>query len=386
VAADNRLVFANISDTSGDQHVNRVGWTRRGFFADWTLNLGAGFEDIRDMRGKIIWLHPMDDDGFLLFTTEEIWRARPRRDVAAFDFNPISREVSCPYPLTIQTTVAGITFLGKDFEVWNIRGNQLVAMGKRQGAPTEENSRVQGFIRDNFKNPLRSFGVSVTQEKRYELFYTAGDDFNSNGYATRSLTYDFDADSWMLQAYNEEYSFGMDFVSAGLIADNAQWDDAVGNWNSQTSTWDEYGISIKYQPTIRRPLMFSSRATMSQPYRDRTADSMGSTIVSEWRSGGLRHPDIDPWRRVWVIEQAIEWDNEGPSSNGSLAWTDNDGSSFFEERQFTTPPSGISATLVPVRFGGRFPQFELRSSGNTIAWTRFSTVMYQDSPHGGGTG
>ena len=190
----------------------------------------------------------------------------------------------------------------------------------------------------------------------------------------------------MTQAYSEEYSFGLDFVQAGLLTSNAQWDQAVGTWDSQTSTWDEYGVSIRHDPNVRRPLMFSSRATMSQPYRDRTADSMGSTVLAEWRSGGLRHPEVDPWRRVWVIEHTPEWANGGAASTASVAWTDNDGASFFEERQFDTPNSGISATLVPVRFGGRFPQFEIRSSGNTVEWTRFSTVFYGDSPRGGGSG
>lgn len=388
IVADNRLVFANFQ--SPDRAVNRVAWSARGAPTNFQILDGAGFEDLRDLRGEILALREDGDDGFLVISSEEVWRARPRRDLAAFDFFPVTREVAALNPRTARQTPIGLTFLSRDHEIYAISGAQLTPLGLRQRG---EASRVQTHLKRNLDGAKRPFALYNERRRRYELFYSTSST-SFDGFPTRALYYDLEADSFLEQGFPEEYSYGHDFATAGIADLDDTWDggdDGGGDtWDGETSKiWDENVTAA--DTARRRPLLFSSSGTVEQVFDERFQDVEG-TITTRWRSGGIRHPAagqsplVEPWRRVWLHEFWAEYSADR-ASNASLRWTDDGGASFRDDRQFSVNSSAYSADLIPVRFGGRAPAFQIETADTGRPnFSRFAVRIKMDSERGGGSG
>jgi hypothetical protein len=127
-ALDDRLCFFHCAD-SATTFATRVRWSERGNTSKFST-VGAGFEDLMDMRGEGTGVAVREMDA-LLFSADEVWVQRPRRDNFAFDFFPLSRGLGTRYPRTITNTPIGTIFMANDFMHYIVRGSVIQPIGQK---------------------------------------------------------------------------------------------------------------------------------------------------------------------------------------------------------------------------------------------------------------
>jgi hypothetical protein len=206
--ADERLVFANTANLN-EIFPTRIVWSVRGAPKNFTIASGAGFADPSEMRGVILKL-VQDQEGFVILTNLEIWRARPRRDNFAFDFIRLTKEISCPFPKTAVSTPIGVIFLGSDFDVYAIQGSQIKPLGldDRPDDAGERVSRIQNFIKDNIASGDAAWAVYNVNQRRYELYLAGG----------RALYYDVVTGSWWPQTFPFSLTHGFEITDPAAYA------------------------------------------------------------------------------------------------------------------------------------------------------------------------
>jgi hypothetical protein len=287
-AADDRLVFANVSGSDG-RKANRVVWTVRGNPRNFTLASGAGYQDINEARGpftKVI----SEGEGFLLFTETEIWRATQRRDTFAFDFNLVAPSLGLLNPRTVVSTPYGTVFVGSDYEVYAFSGNQLKPISW-----LEDHSRTARELRNTVEQ-RRMHATYDAVKRQYLLFYVSstllpvGED-----YPMRVFVYDFATNSWWWWLMSDEIQAATTLEQRQKIVEgSSQWDEQSGTWNSQTRPWDKLGLASNIEQKIVAMVGGQTMAFSD----DALADSRTSTtdtpaeIYAEWFSHGHTVPGL----------------------------------------------------------------------------------------------
>jgi hypothetical protein len=275
-AFDNRLVWFNIA-TSSASFPTQVLWSARGRPRNYQLADGAGAEDLNDMQGYGTRVVP-EADGVLLFSTEEIWRGRKRGDAYVFDFYPLQRQFGGPFPRTICRTPIGTVFVGRDLEIYVVRGDAVVPIGpETDGEP----SRVQGFLTDEVFDTDRMWACYNPAKQRYELYYTGSDSLD--GFPTRALYYSVLDRSFLPQSFPVELSAGVEYTDPGVPL---SFDGSALAWDAVLTSFNEQfvpGTGFYVTP-------FSSNGT-GYWFSSTATNDDGSRITAYWTSHALNRED-----------------------------------------------------------------------------------------------
>lgn len=291
--SDERLIFANTADTApAGVFPTRIVWSVRGAPKNYTLASGAGFADLPEMRGQILRII-QDQEGFVILTNLEIWRARPRRDNFAFDFIRMTKELSCPFPDTAVSTPIGVVFLGSDFDVYAIQGSQIKPLGldDRPDDPGERVSRIQNFVEDNIGNGDAAWAVYNLNDRRYELHLDSA----------RALFYDVITGSWWPQTFPFPLSHGFEMTDPEAYAgQSSTWDQDGGEWDDDQSRWDD--LLINRPPIESRKVMVFTDTDIYRLDDTQFEDSPTSSYTCKWNSSPARTSlrNLQDVRGVWL--------------------------------------------------------------------------------------
>ncbi|KKK92078.1 hypothetical protein LCGC14_2706530, partial [marine sediment metagenome] len=297
VAHDNRLVFFNV-EANAVRHPHRFVFTPRGLPTSDSIFAGAGVIDDDAMRGigqKVV----RDREGLLFFTDREIWRARARLDIFAYDLFPLTQKLSCPYPRTIVNTALGVVFLAQDFEVYLIAGNVINPLSLLvQGEP----SRIKKLLIDELTEPDRAWGLYHPRLNRYELYYNV----SGGSYPAHALFFDFETRSWLQQR------FASHELGAGLIwpepdpAPGETWDQRGDTFDSTIESWNEAGTPQRPALEDADEMVFSSLGSAFRLLSAQTTDD-GTAIDCRWRSHGMagkRRLAYERLHEIWTEYEA----------------------------------------------------------------------------------
>ncbi len=341
--ADERLVFANTADTvpSAGAFPIRIVWSVRGAPKNFLIASGAGFADPSEMRGQIMRI-VQDQEGFVILTNLEIWRARPRRDNFAFDFIRITKEISCPFPKTAVTTPIGVIFLGSDFDVYAIQGSQIKPLGldDRPDDPGERVSRIQNFIEDEIGNGDAAWAVYNINDRRYELHLDDG----------RAIFYDVITGSWWPQTFPFTLEHGFGVTDPAIFASKAAiWDEDDGEWDDDQSIWDD--AVVNRAPIESRQVAVFTNTDVYRLRNDQTTDD-GAAFTCKWNSPPARASlrNLQDVRGAWIDYRA--------KSTGTIAVAARAKGSAFSQT-LSLASSSASVGFVGLRLTGRSPALRL---------------------------
>jgi hypothetical protein len=366
-AFDNRLVFFNVASTL-TTYPTRVFWTPRGNPIDLTIANGAGFEDLMDMRGsglKVV----ADRDSIVLFTDEQIWRGRKRGDVYAFDFYVVNQQMGCPFPKTIHKTPHGIGFLGRDLELYLLRGDETVPLGPTGRKPSEvgDHSRIQLYLQRNLTNGDLAHACYDTEKNRSLLFFTSNET-NTNLYPQKRLEYKYDNRSFFLSSTSHDWSAAFEMRD---VEEAVTWDSVANTWDSYNVQWDRAGLSAP----SRRVVVVSSNGT---PYRfrsDQTSDD-GSVIDCRWRSHALGQNDA--FRHETLYEVWLDY-NSDSTTTIAVHTSPNVGSTWDSSFTRALSASSVAAEMFPVFSTGQAPLFEVRVNDGSVPKISRMQVRLRDA-------
>lgn len=349
-AVDSRLVFFNLGDSAGNARwPQRLLWTPRGLPASMAVADGAGFVDLMDMRGVGVIVIP-ERDGAVLFSTQEIWKARRRIDDYAFDFYPITADRGTSYPRCVVSTPFGIVFLGDDLEVYAVVGDQVVPLGApEQGAP----SRIQTILQDETVDLQRAWAFYNPTAQRYELYYVASD--TVDGFATRALWYHFPSFAWLPQRLGIELTAGAEITEGS--DPGPTWDSTEATWDEMASSWD----ALATPGSDQYAYAFSSKGT-SYRFDPLQTNDDGVAIDVVWRSPGLAQKQRDSHEQLYEV-----WVDAFRPSGGTMTFhvSENLGHTFLSSGYTLTLPSTEYAELfAPIHGQARAPVFEVRSTAS----------------------
>jgi hypothetical protein len=372
VAFDNRLIWGNLTQSDTATRLpQRVLWSARGNPHGYAIGLdGSGFEDLMELKGEILAIIP-EGDGLVIFTAEEIWRARRRGDAYAFDFAVSLRQMGGLFHRTVAAVPGGLIFLGRDMELYVLSGHNVQPIGPNPRAGEE--SRVQTHLRVHLISPERAFGIYNVIERRYELYYT--DAASLSRFPNRALYLHFENGAFFEQRFDgQELSAGVDFEDTGV---SVTWDQVEQTWDSYDFTWDNVGSG----GTLRIPTFFSDVGT---PFRmlPNHPDDAGIPIDARWRSHGLssgNQLNYDQLYEVWL-------EYSSPSNSSVSVFTSPDlGQSFRPDFALSLPASGLSTAVAPLYLTASAPQFEIRlNDGSRPRIGRMQASVRDGGSWGGG--
>jgi len=341
--SDERLVLANLQSAQHD-YPRRLMWSTRGTPTDFTIALGAGFADLTEMDGAIVRIIP-DVQGFVILGSNEIWRACPRRDVYAFDFIPITRNIGCSFPRTAAETPFGTVFLGNDYEPYTLSGSQLRPLGVSEDSAGH--SRVRRYIQQRATDANFVWGLYDYIKQRYTLHldqYTA-------------LTYDFQTDSWWPIEYRQSVWRGTMVIDPpALKALGLSWNNQPLAWDSSDARWDEEGL-IRQPFEESYPLYVSGIGSVYAD-DDKNNTDAGLTYSAYWRS-----PRISVNARRYQYDGSwIEYTGGAGSSYATISHIFD---SHTDERVYSLRSSNLSTVWAPAHGGGRATSVKMTVPGGT---------------------
>ena len=340
--ADERLVFANTADSApAGVFPTRIVWSARGAPKNFLIASGAGFTDLPEMRGQIMRII-QDQEGFVILTNLEIWRARPRRDNFAFDWIRITKEISCPFPKTATTTPIGVIFLGSDFDVYAIQGSQIkpLALDERPDDPGERVSRIQNFVEAEIGNGDAAWGVYNINDRRYELHLDQG----------RALFYDVITGSWWPQTFPFILEHGFQVTDpAAYAGKSSTWDEDDGQWDDDQSRWDD--LLLSRPPIESRQVAVFTATDIYRLRNDQTTDN-GTAFTCKWNSPPARSSlrGLQDVRGAWIDYRA--------KSTGTIAIAARAKDSAFSQT-LSLASSSASVGFVGLRLTDRSPALRL---------------------------
>lgn len=345
---DERVVFGNIEEDS-TQRGERVVWSARGKPHNWD-NFGteAGGVDLDQMEGDINAIVAQGDIG-LIFSDQEVWQMRPRRDVFAFDFQPLTQELGTPFGRTVRQTPQGVFFLGQDLEIYRIAGGSVEAVGPRQPG---ESSRIQSHLQRNMVKGKRAWAAYNQSRRRYELYYAT----DTDEWAREALFYDMENDSFWVQRFSQELTHGFDFADTGSFLGGSTIDEHTETIDENTTKIDNVGF---VRPPIedRKMTTFTSDGTALRFVEGQITDD-GEPIDSRWRSNGLRIDTSS--RRHELSAVKMEYESESASS-ATVTTTDDGGVTFGGGIEKSLSSTRQDVEHFPVFRNAFHPQFELRT-------------------------
>lgn len=374
--SDYRLVWFNVSSLL-TSYPTRVVWSGRGLPLTYTVADGAGFEDLLDMRGvglKVI----ADPDGVVLFSDQEIWRGRRRQDAYAFDFYRISDQ-GTPFPRSITRTPHGITYLGRDRELYLLSGDQPIALGPDRRTDARH-SRIQKKLRQELTNGDLAFGVYNSQLQRNELYYTSNET-NTNLYPKNRMDYNFDSGSIFFSKYSHELTAA--FETTDVDTDVLTWDEIPFQWDDYGEIWDDALLGAPQRRIFAWSHYTNAQGSLASVFisrSEKTTDD-GTAIDARWRSHGLGQAEA--FRYDQLSEVQVEYAS-GTSSSVSLWLSGNGGASFSDSFGRTLSATSHGAACLPCNVTASSPMFELRiNDGSTPRISRLQAKLFDGGVYGG---
>lgn len=272
---DNRAVFFNMGSRTTLPYATRVRWSQRGNPLEYT-DQDAGFEDLADMKGegKAIFA---EADRLVLFSEEEVWIARSRRDQYVFEFFPLARNVGLPQSRAAAITDKGIIWLDNEYRFRLVAGNAIYTF----------NDETQKFLKDTVREPSEMWAAFDPNEGLFKLNFSD----TTAQYPSRSLWLRTDtvtADPanpnelrgvWMHQDFPDQVTAGVEEVqvtskgTAYRLLSQQTTDDAV----AIDARWRSHAMRLRNDPDMKEML--------TQGWLDYQADS--SSSLSLYHSGDL---------------------------------------------------------------------------------------------------
>jgi hypothetical protein len=357
---DDRLCFFNCAK-SGTSFPTRVRWSERGNPSKFST-FAAGFQDLMDMRGEGSGVAVREFDA-LLFSTDEIWVQRPRRDIFGFDFLALERGIGCKYPRTIVDTPVGTIFLANDFMFYIVRGNDITPIGQK----------VHTFIRDNIKDADYAFALYNTGRRRYEFYYK---DASAEDRPNRILYFTVDNGTWMYQTIARGYEVSSGAETADSLSDDFilidELTDTIDNISSQIDNLRTPGSKAE-----KRHIMVGSSYATTYRFRDEQFSDDGSVITSQWDSHAMQH---DPMRKYFFYNLNFYYQASASGNFNIYArGQQTDDYSLVANRKYSVANEGNRYPLVPVAVNGESPQFRIElaatTQSRTVKFGRFGMRM-----------
>lgn len=307
---DNRAVFFNVGSRTTLPYATRVRWSQRGNPLEYTAQ-DAGFEDLADMRGAGTGIYA-EADRLVLFTEEEVWIARQRRDQYVLEFFPLSREVGNPYPRSAAVTDKGVIWLDNEYRFRLISGNAVYTF----------NDATQKFLKDNLREPTEVWSTFDPQEGQFRFNFSD----TTGQYPTRAL-----------------------WLRTDTIAQDPQ------NPNELVGVWMHQDAPVQVSAGIEE-VGVASAGTVYRLLSAQTNDA-GTAIDARWRSQAFRLGDQDmkeSLNNAWMDYQADS------SSSVSLYYSTDLGATFSHAGAFSCTSGNNTAHLPFTNQASRFQQIELR--------------------------
>ncbi len=304
---DERPLAWNITDSSGSLFVNRVQWPVRNDPEDWT-GLGSGHDDLVYARGAGTRIFAIPG-GIILATTKEIWQGEQLGGEFVFRFSVISDEIGIPFAKAAIQTSQGIFFLGDDYNIYRLQGQQL------QPVPG-----IRDTLRRTLSSPATAF--FLWHAERQQLFFIYDD--------TQAFAFDAANNLWT------PHAFAFNVAVAG----------------ARLSSSVEIGVAVSSAGTTTE---FSSTVTDD----DGTAFLQQAVLAPVFTA--------DPSRNWFLSEQRLEVAAASASSL-SLSFSTDFGGSYSYNTVFALSANSNSSQIrdFPKLPG---PHFTPRIESLTGAWS-----------------
>jgi hypothetical protein len=339
-AADDRMLFfhsgtttvSSVTDTSA-VNPTRATWSARGnHFAYGTG--GGGFEDI-NMLGIGTGI-VSERDRVILFSDQQTWGGRPRRDAYAFDFFAIDNGVGLPpeYDRTPQNTDAGTIFLGAGFQFYRVAGAQVRALG----------NKVRKFLHHHMREWSHCFSTYDPTNHIYAFHYSD----TTGEYPTRALYLRTDTIAPISPVEDDGVWFDQDFDNSSAVT--LQY-SAGGNSKNKL-------------------VMVTSAGSGYRLDSDLTADN-GRQMVCTWRSHSMRAAK-DLLAYEMLQELWLETESNAPAGQPvavNVSVSTNDGAYFQDSSTYGSVTSGINYTHIPISAhaaGGRNTTIQLDFANSCV--------------------
>ena len=352
--------------------VQRVQWNDRGSMSSWTGGL-SGFQDLLDMRGqgtRII----SQDNRVVLFSDYEIWGGTPAAFPFIFDFEPIDRNVGCPYPWTVANTPKGLMFLSNDYEVY--------LLSKFGGPAMPIGLNIQKYLRENIDQPSRAWASYDRTYNVYQLYFpTKG----GSGFPQQALLLHLNLlqgsgpaafysgtearGAWALQTFDKtagklSLTRGFEAQQTSAATTWSALSSAQITWQNIAMTWNDLAGVVEQRATH----VGSSTGTMYYLNSAATSDN-GTPCRSIWRSTALF--GFQPNRQKTMSRIRLDYQADS-TSNVTLEASRTQGASFDPGIGLTLPAnSALSESVAHFYSAARYPLFQVSSEGERYRLYRF---------------
>lgn len=339
---DNRPVAWNVQELSAaNRYVQRVQWPVAGDPYDWNAaSIGAGFEDLVDMRGEGTRIFS-EEDQMILFSTEEIWRGRRVGLPYVFQFSPIIRDLGAPYKRAVVQTPVGIAFLSRDPNIFMLSGEQLQPIG----------IPIRDTLRRDLTDPWRAFMAYDPEHQTISLFYKVSGE--PTDYPTHEMRYHIEEKVWTRHLYKTQLTLAT--VANISTSGSTTWNQLTGTISAQTGSFADYlGSGTGVDDTF----LGTSGGTVVGYSRIRAKDYGGAsddTVTAYAQTGAIFD---DPWRTKYVDEVRI--DNAGRSASSlSVAVSGSLGADYGDTQELNLS-IGSNTTQHRLNMGVSGDYFSLR--------------------------
>ena len=362
----NNFVLAGNIQSGGSRYVQRVQWNDRGSASSWTGGL-AGFEDLLSMHGGITRLMGQENR-VVVMGEQEIWQGLPVDYPFLFSFQPLDRNVGCPYPWTAAVTPAGIFFLGHDLQVYWL---------SKSGGPAQPvGHRVHKFLRDNIDTPERSWGVYSSIYNQYQLYFPA---VGGAGYPERAVFLNVDtnagaeAGAWAPQSFNftdgTPQALSRGFEAFNTSSSGTTWGGAgTLTWGAAAQQWNQMGSASE-----ERAVFTGTSGGTMYFYAPQGRATGIFPVDARWRS--LAYAGFAPERQKALTEIRIDYTADSNSSLTLRTSTDQ-GGTFDAGVALNLPAtSGMSQLRAFVYTTSRYPCWEVLSQSAAYKLYRFWVSM-----------
>ena len=348
-ALDNYVLAFNIQGTAGAL-VQRAQWTDRGSASSWTGGL-SGFEDLLSMRGagtRVV----TQDNAFLLFSDEEVWKGVSGNNVFPWQFAPYDQSRGCPYSWTIASTPLGTMFLGKDYQVY------LLPKGGGPSVPIGQ--RLQRSIRSDIDYPERAWAVFDNTYGQYKLYYPKR---GGSTFPQKAAFLDVEGGSWMPQSFDS--TGGAISLTRGCEGQLSSSATTWGGAQASGLTWGGYRAlgftwaDMNGRVTGRAILAGSSKGTIYYENSDGTNDN-GTAVPCRWQSPALLGDD--PSQQKTVRELRVDYQSNSASAM-TVQFSADVGASFISSGISLPATSRMSQSIAYPYYGARYPLFEVTNEG-----------------------
>lgn len=355
---DDRVLFAN-ENAGGTNFPQRFRWTARGKGADFT-SVGAGFEDLNELDGPIRFLHPAEDQ-CLIFSSDVLMRATPRRDEYAFDFDVIDPRAGCDDPALLVETRHGQVWLYKD-RLMRFAGNVV-----RELSPTLSHQLRPYAWRKGSGDGVVSIAYSNAEDMLL-LYAAQSSSSNATMYALdlKTLRVDESAD----EAVWTQHRVAME---TGIVTGGDG--PSIGAMMAVSDPPTKVPFSDVYQP-LRHPMLIpymSSGSTAVVHLQEMTGPS---TDICEFTTHAIEGKR-DSRTMDLIREVGIDYEVVGSNASVWIGVSDDLGASYTTVASNKAMPSGkshIDIACEPLRARNPIVKVAVRTaaSGSTIYIDRLS--------------